>query len=126
LDIGGEGRHAGAWNLNPSSVKTIGADRGQPIPRHIPGRADEIPLPDHFVDRLIVERTPLRRRALAEIRRVVAPRGTVILRHAMPPGIDPHRLALEMLTGRIRRRIVRIGGQYLQETVFRNPEVLKP
>ena len=58
LDIGGEGRYADAWNLNPSAVKTIGPNRGQMIPRRIPGRADVIPLPDHSVDQVIMERTP--------------------------------------------------------------------
>ena len=85
LDVGGEGRHQMAWNLNPSPVKTKGVDRGRPIPRLILGRAEAIPLPDKSVDRLIVERTPLRRRALEEIGRVIMPRGCVILRHAAAP-----------------------------------------
>jgi hypothetical protein len=55
LDIGGEGRHAEAWNLNPSPVKTLGPEKGLPIPRRIAGRANAIPLPDHSVDRIIVE-----------------------------------------------------------------------
>src|SRR5687768_18325373 len=97
LDIGGEGRHAQAWNLNPSPTKTIGPDRGSPIPRHLPGRADAIPLPDACVDEVIVERTPLSRAALAEIARVVIPGGTVTLRHAIPPGIDPHAAARNCL-----------------------------
>ena len=32
LDIGGEGRHPDAWNLNPRKTKTLGPDRGLPIP----------------------------------------------------------------------------------------------
>lgn len=122
LDIGGEGRHQAAWNLNPSPVKTKGADRGRPIPRLILGRAELIPLPDKSVDRLIVERTPLRRRALEEIRRVITPTGLVILRHAVPPDIDPHRLAIQVLAGRAQQRMVQIDGQRVQETVFLNDE----
>ena len=119
LDIGGEGRHRSAWNLNPSPIRTKGVNRGEPIPRLIVGRAEAIPLPDKSVDRLIVERTPLRIGSLNEIRRVIVPRGIVILRHAMPPNIDPHRFAIQMLTGRIKRRTVQIDGQWLQETVIR-------
>jgi hypothetical protein len=59
LDIGGEGRHPTAWNLNPRATKTLGPDRGEPIPRLIRGRGESIPLPDRSVDVVIVEQTPL-------------------------------------------------------------------
>lgn len=124
LDIGGEGRHREAWNLNPSPVKTRGPDRGKPIPQLILGRAEAIPLPDDSVDRVIVERTPMKRHALEEIERVISPRGTIILRHAVPPIIDPHRLAIQLLPGRIQQRAVRIDGQPLHETIFRNDQPL--
>lgn len=122
LDVGGEGRHQMAWNLNPSPVKTLGPSRGKPIPRLILGRAEAIPLPDKSVDRLIVERTPLRRRALEEVGRVIRPTGCVILRHAVPPDIDPHRLAIRVLAGRTQQRTVHVSGQRVQETVFLNDE----
>ena len=116
--IGGEGRHAEAWNLNPSAVRTIGRERGQPIPRRIGGRADAIPLADRSVARVVMERCPLTRGALAEIARVVAEGGEIVLRHAMPPGFDPHRVAREVLPGRATERRIRIGEQELQETRF--------
>jgi hypothetical protein len=119
LDIGGEGRHARAWNLNPSPTKTRGLDRGAPIPRRVAGRAEAIPFPDHSVDVIVVERTPLRAAALSEIRRVIRTDGTIILRHAYPPGFDPHRTARQVLPGRVRQRMIEIAGQRLQETVFR-------
>jgi ubiquinone/menaquinone biosynthesis C-methylase UbiE len=118
LDVGGEGRHPEAWNLNPSRTKTIGKYRGQPIPRHIPGRADAIPLADRSVDRLIVERTPLRTAALHEIARVIACGGTIILRHARSPVGDPHAIALQLLPGQVSRRMIRLGTQVVQETEF--------
>lgn len=89
-----------------------------PIPRLILGRADAIPLLNGSVDRVIAERTPLRKRALLEIRRVIAADATVILRHALPPNLDPHRLAYEILPGRIQQRIILRGSRCLQETVF--------
>src|SRR5688500_1469436 len=90
LDIGGEGRHPRAWNLNPSRVKTLGRHRGAPIPRLILGRADAIPLADGSVDRVYVERTPLRDAALREIARIIRPGGVVTLRHVVIPGRDRH------------------------------------
>lgn len=119
LDVGGEGRHAGAWNLNPSPLKTIGSDRGAPIPRLLVARADAIPLADNSVERVIVERTPLLAPALREIARIVAADGEIILRHAVPPGVDPHAVARRLLPGVARSRRVRVGSQVLQETTFR-------
>ena len=118
LDIGGEGRYEDAWNLNPSAVRTVGPNRGEPIQRRIPGRAEAIPLLDHSVDRIIMERTPLRRDSLYEIARIVNGRGTIVLRHAMPPNFDPHLLAREILPGRVMQRRIHIDGQILQETSF--------
>jgi hypothetical protein len=116
LDIGGEGRHAQALNLNCRRHKTLGSRRGQPIPRLILARADRIPLADHSVARVIVERTPLSRAALAEVRRVIAPGGVVILRHVPLPEADRHAAARRMLPGRARRRRQSIPGQSVQET----------
>lgn len=118
LDIGGEGRHSEAWNLNPSRVRTLGPQRGLPIPNFIPGRAESIPLPNQSVDVIIMERTPLRIEALHEIRRVIRPGGTIILRHALPPIDEPHRTACELLPGCVSQSRYRISGRWMQETVF--------
>ena len=119
LDVGGEGRHPNAWNLNPSFVKTIGTKRGEPIPQHISGRADHISLPDRSVDRLICERTPLQLAALREIARVISPNGIITLRHALCPHGDPHAVAKRVLPGLVSERIICIDGQIVQETEFR-------
>lgn len=119
LDIGGEGRYPEAWNLNPSAVKTLGTNRGLPIPRRIAGRAEAIPLPANSVQKVIVERTPLRSAALQEIARVIANDGIIILRHIRHPYYDPHSLARELLPGTVIMRICCLGGQELQETEFR-------
>jgi hypothetical protein len=119
LDVGGEGCHPEAWNVNPSALKTVGKQRGQPIPRHIHGRADAIPFADGSVNGIIVERTPLQLSALQEIARVIASPGIIVLRHVQPPYGDPHMLALQILPGRTSHRVIRLGGQVGQETVFR-------
>ena len=118
LDIGGEGRHKEAWNLNPSAVKTLGPNRGAMIHRRIPGKADAIPLPDRSADRIIVERTPLRVTALKEIGRVIKTNGIIVLRHANTTGRDPHRWAIAILPGAVSQRRVDIDGHLLQETTF--------
>ena len=118
LDVGGEGRYYAAWNLNPSSLRTLGPQRGSPIPRLILGRAERIPLPDISVRMIISERTPLRMDALLEIKRVISTEGTIILRHALPPGYDPHREAYGLFHGHVRQRKIIISRACLQETVF--------
>jgi len=118
LDIGGEGRHVDAWNLNPRPLRTCGPQRGEPIPRHIYGRADAIPLPDGSVDCIIVENTPLRAAALREIRRVIARHGTIVLRHVQLPFSDRHAAAMGVLPGRLTRRVVRLGERVVQESRF--------
>jgi hypothetical protein len=74
-------------------------------------------LPDASVDVLIVERTPLRAATLHEMLRIAKPSATAILRHAIPPLGDPHRLALQILPGTHRRQITTIGGQSVWQTV---------
>ena len=119
LDIGGEGRHPQAWNLNPRRHRTLGAGRGALISRLIQGRGENIPLRDRTVDVLIVERTPLARATLMEILRVARPAVTIILRHARAHRRDPHRLAVEVLGGLAEQRSVTLGRQTVQETTIR-------
>jgi SAM-dependent methyltransferase len=119
LDVGGEGRHRTAWNLNPRTERTVRPHRGRPIRRLIRGRGEAIPLPPDSVDVLIVERTPLRTRTLEDIRRVVKPGGWIILRHAAAPLAHPHVLARRLLPGSAHHAIVRIGRQDVLQTTFR-------
>ena len=119
LDIGGEGRHPEAWNLNPLAKRSLAPHRGQPIARLIQARGENIPLATHSVDLVIVERTPLRPATLREIRRIVKPGAFVLLRHADLPWLDPHRLALRMLLGAVHRSLMQIGVQRYRQTVIR-------
>lgn len=124
LDIGGEGRHPAAWNLNPRNARTIGPHRGEPIPRLIQGRGDKIPLPDQSVDIVIAERVPLLVTTLTEIHRVAKPGASIILRHARVPWFDPHRFAYQHLPGRRDCRMIQIGIQTLQETTIEFQPIL--
>ena len=119
LDIGGEGRHPEAWNLNPRTKQTLAPRLGEPIARLIRARGERIPLAAESVDLVIVERTPLRPATLSEIRRVAKPGSLVLLRHADLPGLDPHRVALRMLPGSVRRCVLQIGRRTCRETLIR-------
>lgn len=119
LDVGGEGRHGFAWNLNLRQSQSGTAHTKGPIPRLIVARADAIPLADCSVDLAIVERTPLRAEALRELNRVVKSDGIILLRHAITPAGDPHRVALRLLRGPAERRQFAHRSYRIQETIIR-------
>ena len=119
LDVGGEGRHPLAWNLNQRSERSGASRAFGPIPRLILARADAMPLPDDCVDLLIVERTPLREPTLRELLRVIKPAGVILLRHAVTPAGDPHRMALRLLPGDAQRRVFAHRVVQIQETIIR-------
>ncbi len=119
IDIGGEGRHLDAWNINPSRLVTLGPHRGNPIPRLICARAAALPFADRSVASILVERTPLRAAALAEMARVLMPGGEVVLRHVPLPHKDRHAAAKALFIGTTEQRTVRIGRQVVQETRIR-------
>jgi len=132
LDVGGEGRYAAAWNVNPSRTITLGSRRGSLIPRHVPGRAEDIPFSDESADVIIAERTPLLPAGLRELRRVIKPGGLILLRHAITPCGDPHRIAIQVFVGAQERRQY-LKHLALQETSFimprrspRNADLLRP
>ena len=116
LDVGGEGRYPEFWNVNPSRLKTLGCERGKPIPRWVYGRVQNIPFDDNSVQNLIVERAPLMRHGVREILRVIRPGGTVVLRHANI--MDPHEYAHSLISANVSERLVLLGKQQVRETVF--------
>ena len=119
LDIGGEGRHPSAWNLNPSFHKTLGPLQGDPIPRHIAGRAEAMPLADNCVKCIVMERTPLRRAAVLEMLRVIVPGGKIVLRHCADGKFDPHAVAYELVLRPFDVSTICVGNQELQQSVVR-------
>jgi ubiquinone/menaquinone biosynthesis C-methylase UbiE len=121
IDIGGEGRHAHAWNVNPAATKTVGPQRGEPIPRLIRARATRLPFADASASEVIVERTPLSRAALLEIRRILAPGARLILRHVPLAHRDRHALACQLIAGKVVRTTAMMGRQQVLETVIELP-----
>lgn len=119
LDVGGEGRYATAINLNPSAEKTLGPDKGQPIPNRIDGRAEDIPLPDSSVKAIVVERTPLRSEAIDELARVATDDATLVLRHPVDEHSDPHARVKEHMSGELEFDQFQLGGQIVQQLTIR-------
>jgi len=117
LDVGGEGRYPEFWNVNPSHLKTLGCERGEPIPRWIYGRVQSIPRDDNSVQNLIVERAPLMRVGVREILRVIRSGGTLVLPHANI--MDPHEYARSLISANVSQRLVLLGNQQVRETIFR-------
>lgn len=125
LDVGcGFGRHlfayaaAGArdvWGVEPQeSYRQAGAILAErenfPAQTILPGTATELPLGDEQFDllvcRLVLTHVPDVRKALREYRRVLAPKGRVILVYPLFAGL------CELLAGSVRRRNWRSVGWY--------------
>lgn len=119
LDVGGEGRYATAMNLNPSAEKTLGPDKGQPIPNRIDGRAEDIPLPDSSVKAIIVERTPLRNEAIDELARVATDDATLVFRHPVDGHSDPHARVVKQIKGEVEIDQLEFDGQMVQQLTIR-------
>jgi len=119
LDVGGEGRYATAVNLNPSAEKTLGPDKGRPIPNRIDGRAEDIPLPDSSVKAIVVERTPLKNEAIEEIARVAADNATLVFRHPVDEHSDPHARVKEYINGEVDVAQLELDGQMVQQLTIR-------
>jgi SAM-dependent methyltransferase len=80
LDIGGEGRHVGALNVNPLSTTSTGPER-LPIPNLVHARGEQLPFASGIADLVTVENTPIRPGMLDEIQRVLRPGGELRLLH---------------------------------------------
>ncbi|MEZ6080408.1 MAG: hypothetical protein R3C56_33475 [Pirellulaceae bacterium] len=120
LDIGGEGRYENAWNLNPRSKKNDRAGQGTCHPPSHSGTRECIPLPDGCVQQILMERAPLRRAAIFEMIRVILPGGTIILRHHVGTGRNPHVEAQQLIDADCSVQQIKIGCQGLQQTCFEN------
>lgn len=125
LDIGGEGRHPEAWNLNISRLQTLGPEKGLPIRRWIFGRSTCLPFADGTVDRIIMEKTPLTRVAIGEMVRVLKPGGEIVLRHFHGGGEHPHGWARKMIRGQVSIGRARLRNQWVEETVIRSVESIE-
>ncbi|EMB16383.1 MULTISPECIES: hypothetical protein [Rhodopirellula] len=126
LDVGGEGRYATAMNLNPSAEKTLGLDKGQPIPNRIDGRAEDIPLPDSSVKTIIVERTPLRNESIQELARVATDDATLVFRHPVDEHSDPHARVKEQINGEVDIDQLELDGQLVQQLTIRHVKQAAP
>ena len=101
IDIGGEGAHKGAINLNPGLTTTTTGRPGQPIPNLVQGFAEKLPFASRSADRLIVESAPLRPGAAAEMARVIRPGGVVRLMHPSEYAAQSHKGVVQAIGGRM-------------------------
>jgi hypothetical protein len=79
IDIGGEGRYTDAYNLNPTSKGTVPPWANQPIPNHVCGVGENIPVPSSTVDYITEESTPISEAMVSEIARVIKKTGHIRL-----------------------------------------------
>jgi RHS repeat-associated protein len=103
IDIGGEGAHVEAINLNPSTVtSTQGANL---IPRRVPGVGERLPFSSRTADVITLEGAPLRPGAAEEIGRVIRPGGEVTLVNPSDYAAAAHQRVADVLRGSVTRTV---------------------
>jgi hypothetical protein len=105
LDVGGEGRHHYAINVNPGNLTSTTGVPGRPIPRLVNGHVEKIPFASGTADGLLVESAPLRPGAAAEIARVLKPGASVRLVHPVDYGRTHHASVITALGGKHKQRV---------------------
>ncbi len=101
IDIGGEGAHKGAINLNPNLWTTTTGTSGRPIPNLVMGVAEQLPFQSHSADTLIVESAPLRLGSATELARVIRPGGTIRLVHPSAYAASAHQGVIDAVGGAV-------------------------
>ena len=122
IDVGGEGKHPGAINLNPGRLTSTTGEPGRPIPRLVQGVGERMPLATGSADRVLVESAPLRDGAAAELARVIKPGGTIRLAHPADYARKSHGAVIRAVGGRARQRTV--GGMTV--TIITAPDRAPP
>jgi hypothetical protein len=103
LDIGGEGFHPDAVNVNPSPVTTtgIGAPAGQPIPNLVQTTGEN--LAPHFAPGsaavVTIENTPITPTMASQVASVTRPGGQIILQHPADAAQALHPLVIQAVPG---------------------------
>ena len=115
VDIGGEGRHPSAINLNINVLQTI--NEPTPTPNVILGSAFSLPFDDQSIDHLVVESAPFNPE---EIARVLRPAGTVRVFHPAEMEQRHARLA-EAVGGQVSTRRTKFGDIDMLETTIVAP-----
>lgn len=104
IDIGGEGRHPAAINVNPGFTTTTTGRAGRPIPNLVQGVGEKLPFPARAADTIIVENAPLRPETIAELARVIKPGGAVRLVHPSEYAAKVHQAAVRAIGERVHQR----------------------
>jgi hypothetical protein len=100
LDVGGEGAHKGAVNVNPGTLTSTTGKPGRLIPNRVEGVTEKIPFPSGSAAVVIVENAPIRPGAAAELARVVGKGGTIKLTHPSDYAKQAHAQVVEATRGR--------------------------
>ena len=103
LDIGGEGRHFNAVNLNPSTHTTCLSGPQLPIPNHLQGRGESIPCSDCSVFLITIENTEITEDMTIEIKRVLDAHGIIRLIHPTGYAAEAHSYVATIVNGKVFR-----------------------
>jgi RHS repeat-associated protein len=103
IDIGGEGAHPEAINLNPTNVTST--NEATLIPRRVPGVGERLPFSSRTADVITLEGAPLRPGAAEEIGRVIRPGGEVTLVNPSDYATAAHQRVADVLRGNVTQTV---------------------
>lgn len=121
IDIGGEGRYAGAINLNPGRFTTTTGVPGRSIPNLVRGRGEALPFRSNAADTIILENAPIRAQTASEIGRVIRSGGEVRLLHPADVGRGMHQQVIDAVGGTATQTTSQVGGVEMLSTTIRVP-----
>ncbi|MGO8752247.1 MAG: RHS repeat-associated core domain-containing protein, partial [Thermoguttaceae bacterium] len=99
IDVGGEGLHSGAINVNIQPMTSTTGKAGRPIPLFFARVGTEAPLvfSNRTVKSIFIENTPISEATANEVARVIAAEGIILLDNPEPYATDAHARVLQAL-----------------------------
>ncbi len=124
LDIGGEGRHPGAINVNPNTTTSTTGTAGRPIPNLVQATGERLPFGNQVADIITIENTPISQATASQVARVIKPGGEIRLVgpadyaqvahqrviQALPPGATVTQTTVGTGETAVTTTIIRVPG----------------
>ena len=101
IDIGGEGRYPKAINVNPGPHQTTTGVWGNPIPNQVKAKGQLLPFSDNSIHAISLENAPITTAIAKEIKRVVKPGGTILLKHHPEYAAGAHTMLINLVNGQV-------------------------
>jgi RHS repeat-associated protein len=102
LDIGGEGRYAGAINVNTQAFTSTTGTAGRAIPSLVQAAGERLPFADRSANIITLQHAPIRPGTISEIARTIRPGGEIrLVGPATPEVLAAHQRVANAVGGKV-------------------------